>query len=215
MLIRNAIFDLDGTLVDSMPYWRRFQLEAIRDTFGVPLTEKEITDYCRHSKEYVVDDILKKYGKTVSFHEHLDEVHRRIGQAYMTQVKLKSGARDYLRYLKESGCGIALATSTKKNLIEPLLVRKKIDRYFDAVVTAEEVGISKYRSPAVYDTALAALGADKADTVIFEDLVYCVRTAKAAGYYTIAVRDAASRDHADENRTLADRYIRSFFELLP
>ena len=105
-----------------------------------------------------------------------------------------------------------VATATDRPLAEAALKHAGIDSYFRGIITTQEAGQNKREGPEVYERALRRLRSNKKDTVVFEDALYALKTAKAAGFRTAAVYDASEPDQ-DEMRRLADYYIRSYEEM--
>ena len=106
-----------------------------------------------------------------------------------------------------------VATATDRHLAQAALRHAGIDGYFRGIVTSADVARGKEESPEIYERAMRRLQSNKKDTVIFEDALHAVRTAKAAGFRVAAVYDPAAEDDQAELRQLADYYIRSFDEM--
>lgn len=214
MQIQNAIFDLDGTLIDSMPTWRNLQLDAMGESLGRPLTDVERA----LGIQYPYPEAIKRLPDG----DKCDEAYvRDISMERMTavyhsgKIDLKPCVREYLVWLHEHGCKAALATATPRTMFEPYLKLKGIYDLFDYIVTADDVHADKFESPKIYETAMAALGGTKENTAVFEDVYFAIRTAKTAGFYTVAVDDGSiqAATLADTLR-YADRFIRSYEEMM-
>jgi HAD superfamily hydrolase (TIGR01509 family) len=108
-----------------------------------------------------------------------------------------------------------IATNTRRDLVEDGLRRNGLLSYFEGIITCPEVGQGKKEGPAVYEEALRLLGGTKEDTVVFEDALHPIRTAKKAGFRIAAIYDASSEGEHDEIRALADSYFHSYDELFP
>lgn len=207
-MIHGAIFDLDGTLLDSMQFWSELgdlfvlsQGKTPRPGLCValaPLSTLESAQYLR-----------SEYGIEGTDQELMDTINGLIFAKYRDVIPFKPGAEKFLQSLRDQGVKLCVATATDKHLVLEALRRLDGEQYFDAILTCGEVGCGKDQ-PVVYDRALEALGTDKKETVIFEDAVHAIRTAKAAGYQVAAVQDQAAECDEAEIRRLADWYLEAY-----
>ena len=210
---RAALFDLDGTLLDSSHVWRdvdtRFfaargigfdGLEYARAVQGMSFREAAV---------YTV----RRYGLTESVEAVMDEWMRMSREEYALRVALKSGARDYLRLLKRSGVKLAVVTANRPELFMPALERTGVAELFDAFCTSAEVGDASKADGALYRLAARRLGVPEADCAVFEDVLEGVKGAKRCGMRAYAVRDAATRHSRGEIDALADGAIDRFDEM--
>mgnify|MGYP000914442204 CR=1 FL=1 len=133
--------------------------------------------------------------------------------AYTYEVELKDGAAEYLRYLKEKGIRMAVATSSSPELYEPALKRNGIYEYFKAFVTVSEVKRGK-GFPDIYEKAAEKLSLPPETCVVYEDILKGVEGAKMDDFYVVGVEDIHSSYEKNEIMQLSDRYILSFEELL-
>ena len=208
-----AIFDMDGTLVDSMSMWSDIDREYLAK-YGIPMPpdlQKAIDPLTWEECELYFRDVLgiKKEPEEIG-REWLDMALEK----YEHEVPLKAGVREVLAYLKQNGLSIGVASSSSRAMIEGALGAHDILRYFDAIVSCDEAGAGK-PDPACYLAAAEKLGKKPADCVVFEDLPNGIRAGRSAGMTVIAVDDAYSRPMEEEKKQLADGYIRDFRELLP
>lgn len=207
-----VIFDMDGTLLESMHYWRRLTRDyAEHAGFGwsdkiaeeiEPFTMRETAQY--YIDHFDVDDTVD---------EIVEYCYDRMAQYYRENVELKPGVREYLDLLQARGVRMSLATATDRYLVEPVLKRLDLEKYFDATLCVNEVGISK-QDPKIYDELRAEWGKDREDVAVFEDAPYAVKTAVNAGYYTIMCYDSSYGDEQFEYEDLPERFIRDMTELL-
>ena len=212
MRLQSAIFDMDGTLLDSMPMWqelgpgllRRFGVEPEADLLEhlKSMTLRQGTAYCRET-----------YHLEATEEELMALLERRVDDFYHNEVRAKPGVAKFLSLLKMEGVWMYVATATDRHLAEAALRHAGIDGYFRGIVTSAEVARGKEESPEIYERAMTRLRSNKKDTVIFEDALHAVRTAKAAGFRVAAVYDPAAEADQAELRQLADYYIRSFDEM--
>ena len=207
MRLHSAIFDMDGTLLDSMPMWRSRAETLVRSHGLVPppdlnrrVNACSILEGCALCKELC--------GLPGTAEEMLSQ----IGDFYRTQVRPKPGLERFLSLLKMEGVWMYVATATDRPLAEAALKTAGIDGFFRGIATTREAGQEKREGPEVYERALRRLRSTKKDTVVFEDALHALRTAKEAGFRTAAVYDE-SEPEQEELRRLAEYYIRSYEEM--
>ena len=208
-MLTGAIFDFDGTLLDSMFIWDTIgedylrtlgkePHEDLKETFMTLTLEEAAEYYCEH------------YKVTLSVTEIVDSINAMVEGIYRTKVTLKPGVAEYLRLLKERGVKMCVATVTDRYLVEDTLERLGILHYFSEIFTCAEVGYGKDK-PIIYQKALGHLGTAKEETFVFEDSLFALETAKADGFPTVGVYDM-HESRQEEMKRLADCYVRSFEE---
>ena len=206
-MIKGAIFDLDGTLLDSMFIWDTIGEEYLRSLGKEPhedLKETFMTLTLEEAAEYY----REHYGVTLSVKEIVDGINAMVEQTYRTKVTLKPGIAEYLAWLKENGVRMCVATVTDRYLVEETLERLGVRHYFSEIFTCAEVGFGKDK-PIIYQKALEHLGTAKDETYVFEDMLFALNTAKTDGFPTVGVYDR-HEEHQDELKELSDYYIRDF-----
>ena len=209
MHIKGAIFDADGTLFDSMPVWYNVGIRYLESRGITPdenLTEKVASMSLMEAAEF----FQTEYSIKDSYAEIIGDINRLIETAYFHEIGLKKGVKNYLEKIHNGGVKMCVATSTDQYLIKAALERCGVLKYFTEVLTCGMVGKGKTK-PDIYEKALEIIGTDKEDTVVYEDALYALKTAKGAGFYTVGVHDDAEKKQ-DELKSLADRYILSFDE---
>ena len=211
MRLQSAIFDMDGTLLDSMPMWQELGVSLL-GRFGVeadaelqerlkPMTLRQGAAYCRET-----------YHLEPTVEELVALLEQRVDHFYHNEVQAKPGVARFLSLLKMEGVWMYVATATDRHLAEAALRHAGINGYFRGLVTSAEVGSGK-DNPEIFERAMRRLRSNKKDTVVFEDSLRAIRTAKAAGFRVAGVYDASSEAQQEEIRSLADYYIRSFDEM--
>ena len=212
MRLQSAIFDMDGTLVDSMQVWKTAAVNVLR-SMGIepaPDMHDHISDLTVYDgAKYCVDT----YHLDMSVEQFIQLIDAYMENFYRTEVQLKPGVKKFLSLLKMDGVWMYIATNTDRHLVEIALKRTGISDYFRGILTCGEVGVGKKESPEIYERALRRLRSNKKDTVIFEDALHAIRTAKAAGFRVCAIYDDFEKESQDEIRTLSDYYIESFEEM--
>lgn len=185
-----AIFDMDGTVVDSMGFWRalfREYLAAKGITKGVEPAVERVKSMTVSQAAALV---IREFGLPGTVETVSAEMNAIMADHYRLDIPLKPGVRDYLERLKCRGARLCVASATALPLMEACLSRLGVLEYFAFLLSCEEVGVGKDR-PAVYLEAARRLGARPEDTAVYEDALYAARTAAGAGFYTVAVRDAS------------------------
>ena len=208
MKIRGAIFDFDGTLVDSMEMWH--------DWNGTVLTE--ILQMCKEPPE----DDLEEVARPMSLRQFAEYIHERYGAGnspddvcervnnvtriqYETAIQLKPGVEEFLDWMANKGIKMCVATATDKTIVKNYLKQHGIMKYFGEIFTCPDYHTSKDR-PLLYEIALEYLGTKKEDTVVFEDAYHCIKTAKDDGFYVIGVEDSIEECNKEKIKKLADFY---------
>ena len=212
MRLQSAIFDMDGTLLDSMPIWKGLGAAMLRDLGFTPdaaleakLKTLSLRDGVAYCKDY--------YQLSQTVDQLVGLVFDKIHEFYCERVQTKPGVEKFLSLLKMEGVWMYVATATDRPLAEAALRHAGIDHYFRGLITVAEVGVGKKESAEIYERAMRRLQSNKKDTVVFEDAFHAIQTAKAAGFRVAAVYDAAEEENQPAIRQLADYYIRSFEEM--
>lgn len=211
--IKGLIFDLDGTLVDSMKIWKRLLPDFLAN-YGLVASDemkKNVTFMTlTQSSEYVA----KEFPELLMTGENIRSMWVDIiYEEYKTKIKLKSGAKEFMKVAKERGIRLAVATACAKDLTEACLKNNGVYDMLDEIVYAEEIGCGK-DSPAVFEETLKRLDCGAEETLLFEDILVAVKTANLIGIRTIAVEDEGAAADRDEIKRSAYGYIKDFKELL-
>ena len=210
--IKGVIFDVDGTLLDSMQMWGNVQAEYLKSLGVKP--RSDLRDVLRSIGGHETSGYFQvEYGVRKSAEEINSGIYMLMGEFYKKKVALKSGAIVVLDALRERGTKICAATATDRDLIEPGLRRCGLLDYFSRVFTCREECTSK-SSPDIFIRAAAFLGTDIGDTLVVEDALYAIRAAKRAGFPVAAVYDLSADNQQDEIRELSDFYFESMDEML-
>lgn len=209
---KGAIFDLDGTLLDSMGVWRQIDREFLaRRGLAVPEDYMEkITALCfRDAAAYTIE----RFGFQEKPEDLIAEWMEMAKEAYAKKVSVKAGGKEYLEKLKEKGVRIAAATSGDPELFIPCLKNNGIYDFFTSLTTVAEVKRGK-EFPDVYELAAERLGLLPEECMVFEDIYTGISGASKGGFSTTGILDQESRFDWEKIRKSADRVITGFTELL-
>jgi len=204
MKIQGAIFDVDGTLLDSMSIWDTIGADYLR-SIGYEPRENLNEVFKNMSLLQAAEYYRHKYGVTRSIEEIMDGVNAMLEHFYQYDAPLKPGVAELLERLRRKEVKLCIATATDRYLVEAALERCGVLSYFGEIFTCSEVGHGK-DEPIIFEAALCFLGTEKTKTVVFDDALYAIRTAKKAGFLVAAVYDSHEKAQA-EIRTLADLYL--------
>lgn len=205
MTIRGAIFDLDGTLLDSMGIWDTLASAYLR-TIGI--TPRPNVRLCSPCAQYgrggaIFDSGIWSLADCAGSRAGGQRSDRGL---LRERVLLKPGTAALLAAFARSGVKICAATSGNRELASAALARCGVLSYFQRIWTCSEIGYGK-DSPAIYEAACACLGTPVHETAVFEDALYALRTAKAAGFFTVAVADPSAADDREALKNAADIYL--------
>ena len=211
MRIRGAIFDVDGTLLDSMFIWDTIGETYLR-SIGYQPKENLNETFKNMSLHQAACYYQTEYGVTLSIDQIMDGVNAMLERYYRFEVPLKPGVAELLERLRQSGVKLCIATATDRHLVEAALDRCGVLSCFGEIFTCNEVGHGK-DEPDIFEAALRFLGTRREETLVFDDALYAVRTAKEAGFPVAAVYDSHERSQA-EVRARSDLYLEDLTQLV-
>ena len=202
------IFDLDGTLLDSMWVWEKIDIDFLSKR-GLEVTDEYIQEIKTHNFNSGSRYVIEKFGLRESQEEVIREWKDMAAYHYAHDVKLKAGVREFLVQAKETGFKLAVATSSTRELFEPCLKRNGVHQLFDSFTETTEADRGK-AFPDVYELAASRCQAAVEDCIVYEDIYTAVNGAKSGGFYTVGVHDDMSAAEEDAIRQICDKYIYSF-----
>lgn len=210
--IQAVIFDIDGTLVDSMSLWHEIDIEYF-DRIGIPMpknVQKTIEGMSFRETALYFQEHFQPMRKVEEIeNDWIEMAHEK----YLSEIKAKPGAGEYIDFLKEKGLKLGVATSNDKKLARAALTPHGFTDKLDSIRTSGEVNKGK-PAPDVYLKVAEDLGIDPKHCLVFEDTASGMRAGKAAGMTVIGVRDDVSGRHIDEIMCVCDEYINDFYEML-
>ncbi|MFY9312544.1 MAG: HAD family phosphatase [Tepidanaerobacteraceae bacterium] len=207
MNFKGAIFDLDGTLLDSMPFWETLGSEYLKAKGIIPRENVDRT-LKTMSLQQGARYLKREFSIPGSEDEIIDEIVAMIENIYLSKVPLKAGALPLLERLYEEKVRMCIATATENSLAKAALERLGALRYFDFILTCFDTGMGKDRQE-FFLKALELLNTPKEETIVFEDALYAIKSAKAAGLLVVAVYDESFHEEREEIRVISDFYLDS------
>lgn len=209
---KGVIFDLDGTLIDSMDVWNQVDIEFFkRRSMEVPEGYKKVISKMPFTA--IAEYTKEKYSIKESAEEIIEEWHTIALAEYKYNVKLKDGAKEFIEKCKENGLKCTYATASADILCDTVLKANNVYEYFDSKAYVYEVDKDK-SEPDVYLLAAERLNLNPQECIVFEDIIEGVKSAKKGGFTVCGVYDDSSAKDEKEIREIADYYIKSFTELL-
>lgn len=206
--INYAIFDADGTLMDSMHIWDTVDGAFLMMHGIFPLEQKIFHKYGYFN---AVDYMIETYNLNMTPDEVRSEVMKILEYYYHNVAAAKDGVKEFLEKLRVNGVRCVVATATDRAIMRAALERNGLLEYFEEVFSTKDIGISKQK-PDIYNIARDYLGADE-NLFIFEDAAYAIETAKAAGYRVVAVEDYSAENEREYIKEAADYYVTSYSEM--
>lgn len=211
-MIKGVIFDLDGTLIDSMKIWYSIDRRFLREN-GVTSPPDDISD---RMKKLTVDEsaevFINEFHLSLSKPQVISRIEEMVREEYEQNIPLKPFAAEMAQYLGKKGILCGVATATYKNLAQAVLHRCGIDSLFRFILTDAEYPMGK-RFPDIFLGGAKMLGCAPGETLVIEDSLHCIETAADAGFLTAGVYDEASAGDAEAIRQRADYYFNDLSDL--
>lgn len=203
-----AIFDMDGTLIDSMVFWKNLATEYLSSK-GVRQIPEDIPE---RIKPMTMSESAALFQREFGLSGDPEaEMNAMMDAHYRNDIPLKPGVREYLQMLRSRGVRMCVASATAEHLMEACLKRLGVRDCFAFLLSCETVGAGK-RSPLVYQESAKRLHAAPEDVAVYEDALYALQTAKAAGYYVVGVYDDSAAKNWQTIEGIADEVILNWEE---
>lgn len=204
-----CIFDMDGTLVDSMGCWHQLSREYLA---SLGITE-DVTALLEEIKTMTVEEsaalFIQRFHLSGTPEDVMRGMNDMMARHYRTDVPAKPGVDAYLRLLRQRGATLCTASATSEPLVRDCLRHLELEPYFSFLMSCEEVGSGKSR-PDVFLEAARRMGASPEETAVFEDSAFAAQTAKDAGFYTVGVYDHEGAAEWPEVQRVCDETIRDW-----
>lgn len=207
-----VIFDLDGSMVDSMWVWKDIDIEYL-GKFGIALPEN--LQACIEGMSFgeTAAYFKNRFGLPDTIEEIKADWNRMARDKYALEVPVKEGVTELLEYCKAHGIKAGIATSNSRELVETLVNAHHLESCFDCIMTACDVSRGK-PAPDIYLAVAGELGVSPENCLVFEDIIPGIQAGLSAGMKVCAVYDRYSEHQDEEKRRMADYYTRHFTELI-
>ncbi len=205
MKLLGAIFDADGTLLNSMHIWRNLG-ERYLISLGIVPEEGLSGKLWPLSYDEGCEYLMKNYDLKRSVSEIQQGISRMIEKFYAEEVELKPGVCEFLEVLSEKNIPMVIATSGDRNLLSSALRRNKIAEYFDEIFTCSELGTDKRHSK-IFLACAEFLKLKPENIAVFEDSLFAIEAAKSSGFVTFGIEDASSINDKTRIIETANYYI--------
>lgn len=203
--MKAALFDCDGTMLDSMPMWTNLSMDVMAD-YGIDLP-REVE---RQTASMSHLDAARFYADKYFNGQHVEDLQKTFSdhlyRSYHEELQLKPGVHDLLDKLHARGIPMAVASSTDESLLLDCFDRLDLRGYFQFIQTVDNCGYSK-DSDGYFETAAKAFGLPPQEIVLFDDALYAIERAKRCGLVTVAVEDADNADQMDLIKAAGDYFI--------
>lgn len=205
VMIKAVIFDLDGTLVDSMGIWEKIDVHFLTKR-GLVAPDGYIDTIGSYTLVESAEYTIKLFGIPDTVDEIIDEWNEMARYEYTHNVIIKPNAKEFIISLKASGIKVCIATGSPTELYTLALEKNGIYDLFDFMCSTDDVGIGK-DSPDIYEYVAKKIGVSASECVVFEDIPQAIKSAKQIGMYAYGVYDEFSKQHEEEIKRIADGYI--------
>lgn len=207
-MLHGAIFDADGTLLNSMHIWKELGARYLQ-SLNIEPEEKLSSILYPMSLERSSLYLQKRYNLKFSPEEIQRGFLEIIEGFYVNEVELKPGVRDLLESLKRKNIPMVIATSGNRNLLQAALTRNNINQYFSKIFTCSELNTNKHE-PKIFLACAEFLRLKPEAIAVFEDSLFAIRTAKAAGFFTVGIEDKSNIIEREAIQNESDFYSKNF-----
>ena len=208
-MLKGVIFDADGTLLKSMEFWDSVAVDLIKAA-GVTLDDRLTEILTPMSMTEGAEYIKSEYNLPFSVEEIINEENKIVEDFYFNRVKMRGGTVEILEYLKANDIPVIIATATDRYLIAGALKQLGIYDYFKDVISCSDIGEGK-ASPKIYFECCNIMKTRPFETLVAEDSLMALTTAKNAGFKTMSVYDSTQKSLWEKSKALSDSYVENDF----
>ncbi len=213
--MKAVIFDMDGSLVDSMWIWKDIDI-AYLSQYGYDVSEEKVEAFQKEIEGMSFEETAKWMSEHFpvprTVNEMMDDWNRMAWDKYEHEVFLKPGVAEFLKECKKRGILLGIASSNSRELVDNVIHSRGLEGVFSVIKTGSD-GLPGKPAPDVYLAAAKELGVKPSRCLVFEDVPAGIRAAKAAGMRVCAVEDDYSAHQREEKKILADYYIEDYYGL--
>ena len=213
-MIKYTIFDMDGTLLDSMHQWRNVLYEYVKAQNYNFISDELIEELMGQPAFSGITKLIRDNGYDFDEEAAQKGILRMMAHHYVTDIKIKDGVPEVLEQYRRAGVPMCVITATAHRECEEALRYHGLFDYFDFILTDEDFPRGKYGEE-IFLEALSRFGAAPGDTLLFDDALYSLKTGKRVGLRLAGVEDETQADHRAEIYSISDIYIRSFSDFRP
>ena len=208
MNFKGLIFDLDGTLIDSMNVWTEIDAEFLKEyNIDMPV------DFYEDIKDLSFADTAIYFSETLGIpmnpKDIMDKFNAMAREKYEKIVPLKKGVYEFISQEKKKGTKLCVATANNKELTILALKRLGIYDSMEFILTCDEISSGK-GTPDIYIKCAEKMGFEVSETAVFEDILRGVLSAKSAGFFVVAVKEETAFDDIDEIKKNSDMFIEDY-----
>lgn len=212
-MIQGAIFDVDGTLLDSLSMWEKIDQQYL-SSLGLKASEEISRQLFTYSLEEGAQFIKDTFHLSFCVDKIISDLVALANDYYLHQVKVKPGVSHVLETFEKMGIPMAICTSNAKEVIDQVLEAHDLKHYFHYITTVGEVGIGK-EAPDIYLSACHKMHSQPTTTMVFEDALHALVTLSKAQFITVGCYDDYSLKDQREIKAISDYYVHRIDEILP
>lgn len=206
------LFDVDGTLIDSMPSYAESMMKIL-DDFGISYGNDLIDIITPLGTVGTAKYFVETLGVPCTPEEVFELMKKYLLEAYFYHIPAKGGVVESLLKLKEMGKRMSILTASPHISLDPCLKRLGIFDLFENIWSCDDLDLKK-NDPAIYLAVAEKMGAEPKNILFFDDNLHALEAAKKAGLTLCGVKDDASKENEGEIRRISDFYIEDFFQIL-
>lgn len=207
-MIKGIIFDMDGTVLNSMPMWENVDELYLRSQ-GVEAEQGLSDKLYTMNMEQAANYLIEHYHLERTVREVIAGIEDQVKDYYEKRVPLKNGVREFLMEFRERKLPMMVATAGERKFVDAAFKRLGIASWFSGIVTCTEMGTDK-RNPDVFLAAALQMDLEPSQVLVFEDAWHAIQTAKRAGFPVAAVYDKSNDKYLKKIWELADIYLPEF-----